>query len=170
MKEAGAVGQSIELISRNGIVPRVSEVIELVADQISQNGLKVSIKSLEVGQWRTIMRQVKEGDAKSDLHMTSASDPVLDSSRTLTTYFRCGGVSSAWCDQEWTTKFNNVLGLSGDARAKGFQELWQVAYDQNVVVPLFGLNFIHGISPKLHWGKYPRYDLVRDFTEWTLDD
>ena len=169
IQEAGGVGQSIELISRNGVVPRVGEVNELVADQISQTGLKVTVKSLEVGQWRTIMRQVKPGEARSDLHLTSASDPVLDSSRVLLNYYQCGGVQSVWCDQEWTTKFTTTLGLSGDARAKGFQELWAAAYDQNVFIPLFGLNFIHGISPKLHWGP-PRQDLIRDFSEWKLDD
>ena len=54
IQEAGAVGQSIELISRNGVVPRVDEVTELFANQVSQTGLKVTVKSLEVGQWRTI--------------------------------------------------------------------------------------------------------------------
>jgi peptide/nickel transport system substrate-binding protein len=170
VQDAGAVGQSLELISRNGIVPRVDEVTELFANQVNQTGLKVTVRSLEVGQWRTVNRQVKPGEARSDLHLTAASDPVLDSSRVLTQYYACGGVMTVWCDPEWTAKFNNVLGLTGDARSKGFQELWQVAYDQNVFIPLYGLNFIHGISPKLHWGKYPRYDLVRDFTEWTLDD
>jgi peptide/nickel transport system substrate-binding protein len=170
VEEAGAVGTSLELISRNGIVPRVDEVTELFANQVNQTGLKVSVRSLEVGQWRTASRQVKPGDPRTDFHLTSASDPVVDSSRTLFQKYRCGGVTSQWCDQEWTAKFDNVLGLSGDARAKGFQELWQVAYDQNVWIPLFGLNFVHGISPKFHWGKTPRYDLVRDFTEWTLDD
>jgi hypothetical protein len=94
----------------------------------------------------------------------------MDSSRALAQRYRCGGVNSVWCDQEWTAKFDNVLGLSGEARSKGFQELWQIAYDQNVVIPLFGLNFIHGISPKFHWDPAKRYDLVRDFTQWTLDD
>jgi len=169
IQEAGASGQSIELISRNGIVPRVGEVNELVADQISQSGLKVTVKSLEVGQWRTIMRQVKPGEARSDLHLTSVSDPVLDSSRAMLNYYQCGGVQAAWCDQDWTNKFTQVLGMSGDARAKGFQELWATAYDQNVFIPLYGLNFIHGISPKLHWGP-PRQDLIRLFNEWKLDD
>ena len=169
IQEAGAVGQSIELISRNGIVPRVGEVNELVADQISQSGLKVTVKSLEVGQWRTIMRQVKEGEARSDLQLTAVSDPVLDSSRALINYFQCGGVQSTWCDQAWTEKFTQVLGMSGDARAKGFQELWATAYDQNVFIPLYGLNFIHGISPKLKWGPV-RQDLIRNFAEWTLAD
>jgi peptide/nickel transport system substrate-binding protein len=168
VQEAGAAGQSLELISRNGVVPRVGEVNELVADQVSQTGLKVTVKSLEVGQWRTLMRQLKPGENRSDLHLTSVSDPVLDSSRALINYFQCGGVSSAWCDQAWTEKFTQVLGMSGDARAKGFQELWATAYEQNVFIPLFGLNFIHGISPKLHWGP-KRQDLIRSFAEWALD-
>ena len=92
----------------------------------------------------------------ADLHLTGASDPVLDSSRTLAQLLSVRRGQLAWCDQEWTAKFNNVLGLSGEARGKGFQELWQIAYDQNVFIPLFGLNFIHGISPKLHWDP-PRY-------------
>ena len=54
IQEAGAVGQSLELISRNGVFPRVDEVTELFANQISQTGLKVTVKSLEVGQWRAI--------------------------------------------------------------------------------------------------------------------
>jgi len=57
---------------------------------------------------------------------------------------KCGGILPA--------KFNIAQGLSGAARSKAFQELWQTAHDQNVFIPLFGLNFIHGISPKLHWG------------------
>jgi len=168
IQEAGATGQSIELISRNGVVPRVGEVNELVADQIGQTGLKITVKSLEIGQWRTLMRQVKPGEPRSDLHLTSVSDPVLDSSRAMLNYYQCGGVQAAWCDQEWTNKFTQTLGLNGDARAKGFQELWATAYDQNVFIPLFGLNFIHGISPKLHWGP-KRQDLIRNFSDWTLD-
>ena len=51
---------------------------------------------------------------------------------------------------------------------KGFQELWATAREANVFMPLYGLNFVHGISPKLHWNK-PRQDLLRLFNEWTLD-
>jgi peptide/nickel transport system substrate-binding protein len=170
VQQAGAVGQSLTLISRNGVFPRVDEVTELFANQVNQTGLNVTVKSLEIGQWRLLLRQVKPGEARSDLFLGSLSDPVLDSSRTLNNFFKCGGIDAQWCDPEWTAKFNNVLGLTGDARSKGFQELWQIAYDQNVFVPLFGLNFIHGISPKLHWDPAKRYDLIRDFTQWRLDD
>jgi peptide/nickel transport system substrate-binding protein len=169
MQEAGAVGQSITLISRNGVVPRVDEVTELFANQVNQTGLKVTVQSMEISQWRTANRQVKSGEPRPDLLLTSSSDPVLDSSRTFLAYFQCGGVMSLWCDQEWTAKLNNVLGLTGEPRSRGLQDLWVTARDQNVVIPLFGLNFIHGLSPKLHWGE-PRRDLLRIFSEWTLDD
>jgi peptide/nickel transport system substrate-binding protein len=168
MQEAGASGKSIELTSRNGVFPSVGEVNELVSDQIGQSGLKVSIKSLEAGQWRTILRQVKPGEARADLQLTAASDPVLDSSRVLTNYFACGGVSAHWCDQAWTDKYTAALGLGGDARAKAFQELWATIHDQNVFVPLFGLNFVHGLSSKLKLGP-KRQDLIRYFPEWTLE-
>jgi peptide/nickel transport system substrate-binding protein len=58
--------------------------------------------------------------------------------------------------------------MGGEARAKSFQELWATAYDQNVFVPLFGLNFIHGMSPKLTWGPV-RQDLIRYFPDWKLE-
>ena len=61
VQEAGAVGQPLELISRNGVFPRVDEVTELFANQVSQTGLKVTVQSLEVGQWRTVNAQVKPG-------------------------------------------------------------------------------------------------------------
>jgi peptide/nickel transport system substrate-binding protein len=169
VQAAGAVGQPIELISRNGVIPRVDEVTEWFQNQVSQSGLKISVRSLEVGQWRTAMRQVKPGETKTDLHFTVSSDPVLDSSRTLTQYYSCTGVQSVWCDQAWEAKFTNVLGLTGEPRVKGLQELWATAHEQNVWAPLFGLNFVHGMSPKLHWGP-PRTDLIRALNEWTLDD
>jgi peptide/nickel transport system substrate-binding protein len=170
VQEAGAVGTTITLISRNGIFPRVDEVTELFANQLNQTGLKVSVQSLEVGQWRTVNSQVKPGQTRSDLFLSASSDPVLDSSRTIAQKMRCGGVNSQWCDEEWTAKFNNSQALTGEARSKAFQELWQIAYDQHVFIPMFGLNFVHGISPKLHWDPAKRNDLVRDFTQWRLDD
>jgi peptide/nickel transport system substrate-binding protein len=170
VQEAGAVGQSLELISRNGQFPRIDEVTELFANQVSQTGLKVTVRSLEQGQWTVVHRQVKPGEPRSDLFLSSFSDPVQDASRSFTSKYRCGGVQSHWCDQEWTAKFNNALGLGGEARSKAFQELMQVVHDQNTHIPLFGLNFVHGISPKFHWDPVKRYDIVRDFNQWTLDD
>jgi peptide/nickel transport system substrate-binding protein len=169
VQEAGAVGQPIELISRNGVIPRVEEVTELLENQVNQTGLKMTVRSLEVGQWRTAMRSVKPGDTRTDLHLFAASNPVLDSSRVMINNYSCGATLSAWCDQAWTNKLNNVLALGGEARVKGFQELWAYAYDQNVFVPLFGLNFIHGMNPKLKWGP-PRQDLIRAMNDWTLEE
>jgi hypothetical protein len=61
--------------------------------------------------------------------------------------------------------------MGGEARARGFRELWAAAYDrnvQNVFIPLFGLNFIHGMTPTLKWG-LQRQGLIRCFADWSLD-
>ena len=34
--------------------------------------------------------------------------------------------------------------LAGEARDKGFQGLWEYAYDKHWYMPLFGLNWVHG--------------------------
>ena len=67
--------RAIRMLAELAARMTAGEVNELVADQISQTGLKVTVKSLEVAQWRTIMRQIKEGEARSDLHLTAMYDP-----------------------------------------------------------------------------------------------
>ena len=68
-------------MSRNGVV-RV-EVTELFQEQVSQSGLKLSVRSLEIGQWRTALRAVNQGDTRTDLQLTAVAKLVLDSSRAI---------------------------------------------------------------------------------------
>jgi hypothetical protein len=56
--------------------------------------------------------------------------------------------------------------LTGDARDKAFQALWEYAYDKYWYVPLFGLNWAHGASKRLQWE--PRVDGQVVFTELSL--
>ena len=69
MQEAGATGKSIELISRNGVFPRVGEVNELVADQISQTGLKVND---QVAGGRPVADHPAAGQARGGPQPTSS--------------------------------------------------------------------------------------------------
>ena len=55
---------------------------------------------------------------------------------------------------------------TGEPRATGFQELWAYAYDHYAFIPLFGLDFIHGISQKLSWT--PRDDGFVYFADMEL--
>ena len=53
-----------------------------------------------------------------------------------------------------------------EERDKAFQELWSIAYDRVAFAPLFGLDYVHGIDPKLKWT--PRDDGFMLFSEMEL--
>ena len=91
MQDAGGVGQSVELIGRNGIFPRADEMLELVSNQIGQTGLKVKVRSLEVGPVAGRDLRVKPGDKRTDLQISTLSDPVLDSSRVMLSRYPAAG-------------------------------------------------------------------------------
>ena len=98
--------------------------------------------------------------------MTSVSSPTLDSSRPFDIYYACGGRYHIGCDQEWDRRYSEARVLTGDARDKAFQGLWEYAYDKYWYMPLFGLNWTHGASARLEWT--PRVDGQVVFTELAL--
>jgi hypothetical protein len=57
--------------------------------------------------------------------------------------------------------------LTGAARDKAFQGLWEYTYDQYLYMPLFGLNWVHGAWAKLQWA--PRIDGLVLFAEMGLN-
>ena len=58
-------------------------------DEFSLSGAKAT----KIDDSTFVLRGVKPGDARNDLRLTAVSDPVLDSSRSLTNYYKCGGRS-----------------------------------------------------------------------------
>jgi peptide/nickel transport system substrate-binding protein len=98
--------------------------------------------------------------------MTSVSSPILDASRAIDIYYACGGRYRITCDPEWDRRYAEAKNLTGDARDKAFQGLFEYAYDKYWYVPLFGLNWVHGASAKLQWT--PRSDSGVRFWEMSL--
>jgi peptide/nickel transport system substrate-binding protein len=165
--DAKATGTPLEIYVRDGNWAKITELGEAIAGAISETGLVCKPKVMDAALWRESLMAVKPGQARSDLLLLSASNPTFDSVRVMQTYYPCDGVSSYACDQSFTTKFKQVIQQSGETRTKGFQELWAYAYDQYWMIPLFGLDFIHGVSNKLKWT--PREDSFTLFSEMQLD-
>jgi peptide/nickel transport system substrate-binding protein len=166
VQEAGAVGAQLEFWNRVGYFPKSEEVAEVIVSSINQTGLNVSLKNVEIAAGRESLYKVKPGDTRNDFLMTAASNPVFDSSRVMDSYYPCEGRFSMWCDQEFTQKWKAALGLIGEERDKAFQELWSIAYDRVAFAPLFGLDYVHGIDPRLKWT--PRDDGFMLFSEMEL--
>jgi peptide/nickel transport system substrate-binding protein len=63
--------------------------------------------------------------------------------------------------------YNAAAPLTGEARDKAFQTIWEYGYDKIWYMPLFGLNWVHGASAKLSWT--PRVDGLVLFSEMNLE-
>ena len=98
--------------------------------------------------------------------ITSVSNQVLDSSRAVDSYYRCGARFAMFCDDVFTQKYVAASNLTDDARDKAFPEVWAYAYDKYWYLPLVGIDYVHGASAKLKWK--PRSDGLMLFTEMTL--
>jgi peptide/nickel transport system substrate-binding protein len=166
MEEAGAVGTTVEYFDRPGSFPRASEVSEYVVNQLNQIGFKASVHHLESAAFVEKHRAIKPEQNPADLLMTSVSSPILDASRPFDIYYACGGRYRITCDPEWDRRYAEVKNLTGEARDKGFQGLWEYAYDKYWYMPLFGLNWVHGATAKLQWT--PRNDSGVRFWEMSL--
>jgi peptide/nickel transport system substrate-binding protein len=167
MQEAGAVGTPIEFVDRPGSFPRAGEVGEIIVESLNQIGFKATVRHLEAAQWREAFLAVKPDQQRTDLQQTSVSNPVLDSTRPLDVYYVCGGRYRIGCDDEVMKLYNAAAPLTGDARDKAFQKIWEYGYDKIWYMPLFGLNWVHGASAKLKWE--PRVDGLVLFSEMSLD-
>jgi peptide/nickel transport system substrate-binding protein len=166
IQEASAVGTALEYIDRPGSFPRAGEVSEIIANQLNQAGLKVSVHHLESAAFVEKHRAIKPEQNPADLLMTSVSSPILDASRPFDIYYACGGRYRITCDPEFDRRYSEAKALTGDARDKAFQALQEYAYDKYWYMPLFGLNWSHGASAKLQWT--PRNDSGVRFWEMSL--
>jgi peptide/nickel transport system substrate-binding protein len=167
MKETGAVGTPIEYVDRPGSFPRAGEVGEIIVNSLNEIGFKATLRHMEAAQWREAFLAVKPDQQKTDLQQTSVSNPVLDSTRPLDVYYVCGGRYKIGCDDEITKLYSAAAPLTGDARDKAFQKIWEYGYDKFWYMPLFGLNWVHGASAKLAWT--PRIDGMVLFSEMNLE-
>ena len=167
MQEAGAVGTPVEYVDRVGFFPHSDEVAELIVNQLNQIGFKATSRRLEAASFIQALRSVKPDQQRSDLQVTSVSSPILDSSRVFDIDHACGGRNRMGCDPEFDRRYAEAKVLTGEARDKAFQGLWEYAYDKYWYVPLFGLNWAHGASARLQWT--PRLDGKLLFAEMSLN-
>jgi peptide/nickel transport system substrate-binding protein len=167
MQDSGAVGTAVEYFDRVGFFPRSEELAELVANQLTQIGFKVTVRYLDAAAATEKKRATKPEQSPPDLLETSVSSPILDSSRIFDSYHVCGGRFRSGCDPEFDRRYTEAKALQGEARDKAFQGLWAYEYDKYLYLPLVGLNWAHGASTRLQWT--PRIDGLELFTEMSLN-
>lgn len=157
---AGDTGKSLDFTIRTDLLPNVGELAEALQAQIEQSGLKINLVNLDAAPWREALYARKEGQKRTDMLISSASNVQFDSSRLINNYFGLGLFSHA-DSADFQAKMDKVGASTGEDRVKGYQALWQEIHDNYWVIPIFGSDFIHGVSDRVEWT--PRADGFIDF-------
>jgi peptide/nickel transport system substrate-binding protein len=166
LQEAGAVGTPLEYVNRPSLHPQAGEVGELLVNQLNQVGFKATLRNLDATASTAAIRSVRPDQKRTDMHLTSISYRILDSSRPFDSYYTCGGTQRIGCDEEWDRRYIEAKALTGAPRDQAFQGLWEYAYDQYWYLHLFALSRTHGGSARLQWT--PRVDGQVLFVEMGL--
>ena len=150
VEEAGAQGKTLELIVRTDEIPNVMELAEAVQAMIEVTGLDVTLVPMEAAPWRELLFTNTDGAERSDMMFVAASNIQFDSSRVMNFYFGNGQFSQAH-DDAFQAKLEEAGATAGDGRGPMYEELWKEVHANYWVVPLFGIDYLHGLSERVEW-------------------
>jgi len=165
VEAAGAAGKGLKLIVRTDLIPNVSELAEAMQGMIEETGLEITLVPMEAAPWRDLLFANKEGQERTDMMIISASNIQFDSSRVMNFYLGTGQFSQA-DSPEFQAKMDAAAVLSGDERVAAYRALWKEAHDEYWFLPIFGIDYIHGLSARVVWT--PRDDGFVYFNTVTL--
>jgi peptide/nickel transport system substrate-binding protein len=154
LEEAGAAGQSIELIGESGRWLKDRELLEAVAGYWTAVGLDVQLEILEFGAYLDVLF---DRENRADAIYVSSSNDLLDADRQLSTYYEADGIGSSNTNAELATLIASGRSeVDPEARAEIYNEAVQLAYDEALFVWLVNNQDIYGLSENVEW--QPRVD------------
>ena len=156
VSEAGAEGKELTMVYRIGWPTKVEELSEAIANYVSKTGLKVKLAPAELAKWQEINRSNGPGAGKPELFVSSHGNDLMDSASTFETYYRCQASLSLACDAEFEKKIAPAVAKSGSERQQALRDLWKEAVELYMTMPLFSLDYVHGLSTNVEWE--PRVD------------
>lgn len=162
VEEAGATGKELTFSIRSDLLSNVSELAEAMQAMIEETGLVINLEMLEAAPWRDALYARKEGQQRTDMLISGASNHQFDSSRLINNYFGVGNFSHS-DNEDFAAKSVVAAGLSGEERASAYRALWAEAHDQYWIVPVFGVDYLHGARESVAWE--PRDDGFIYFNE-----
>jgi peptide/nickel transport system substrate-binding protein len=172
IEEAAADGVDvtapIKVVTRRGIYLRNDELAEYLAAQFIEIGLDASSEVIDPAQYNpeysTNLADVapERGWVTTNPH----GNEIMDVSATASSYYRCDGGASTYCNPELDAAYDAALPLVGDERAEAFAEVTKMYYDDYAAIPIIHMPLFYGLAENLTWT--PRLDAFMLIKEMTL--
>ncbi len=152
VREAGAVGKTLNMVCATDRWIKGTEIAEAVAYMIEKTGLKVKLGLMPHEEMQKSKEVLGENRKYVCDIVLSPTDCLLEVETRLPYLFVWGGRYSATPDPEITRLYKEVLPETDyTKRAEKVAKVWGYLYEQAHYVPLFKLPWIWGLAKNLEW-------------------
>ena len=138
--------KQISLVVRSAQFPKITELAQVLQEQLSQAGLNVKLKMLETSQHLTYQVRPFAEDEGAVALMTQHGNQAGDAAFTVDQYMLSTGAQSYFGTPEFDAMIRKADAASGDARQKAFEEIF--AYQNDKVVQFAHISHQTGILGK----------------------
>jgi peptide/nickel transport system substrate-binding protein len=155
LKEAGVLGQTLDVIAPSGRWLKDKELAETLSAYWEAAGLKVNFRVLA---WNEYLDTLNKNRPKTPAAITSShSNQLFDADRTLSAYYRQGGVAAANDDTELASLIDQArVETAPDKRKALYARAVKIGRDDALFVFLLNNEDIYGLSKRVAWR--PRVD------------
>lgn len=136
----------ISLVVRNAQFPKVTELAQVLQEQLSQAGLNVKLKMLETSQQLTYQVRPFAEDEGAVALLIQHGNQAGDAAFTVDQYMLSTGAQSYFGTPEFDGKIKAADAASGEARKKAFEEVF--AYQNDKLVQFAHISHQTGILGK----------------------
>lgn len=148
--EAKAAGvdtsKQVSLVVRSAQFPKITELGQVLQEQLSQAGLNVKLKMLETSQHLTYQVRPFAEDEGAVVLMTQHGNQAGDAAFTVDQYMLSNGAQSYFGTPEFDAMIKKADAASGEERQKDFEEVF--AYQNDKVVQFAHIAHQTGILGK----------------------
>ncbi len=149
LKEAGAVGSTVELNGTAGRWLKDREVVEAVAAYWDAVGIKSRVRIFEFNEY---LNRLFDRKTRGDAIFVVSSNELLDADKSFSAYYRAGGIGSSNSDQQLAALIENARSETDAAkRSSMYHQAVKRAHDQAYFVWLLNIEDIYGVSARIDW-------------------
>jgi peptide/nickel transport system substrate-binding protein len=128
------VDKEIILYGRPSGYPNSAEVMEAFLAMYKGIGLNVKVVNLEPGQYTSLnnkpFAENRGPSLLQSIHDNNSGDAIF----TIASKLSCEGASSAFCDPGFDAMVATVSAMTGEERARGWQQAFRVLYEDSIPV------------------------------------
>lgn len=138
--------KQISMVVRSAQFPKITELGQVLQEQLTQAGLNVKLKMLETSQHLTYQVRPFPEDEGAVALMTQHGNQAGDAAFTVDQYMLSTGAQSYFGTPEFDAMIKKADAASGDERKKAFEDIF--AYQNDKVVQFAHISHQTGIIGK----------------------